>query len=271
MGKTLAAILAATSLSVFAAQSASAADMPLKAPPPPPPVMSWTGFYLGINGGAGWGTTTSSVDVGKTLALNGINGINLVVPLAQTSLNGYLFGGQAGYNYQVGRYLIGVEGDGDWTNISGTSPCVLVFNCSSKVKWTADFTGRIGFLPLQNLLVYVKGGISWANMDNSFGNSAGASIGGIVLTGAVNANFNETRAGGLLGIGTEYAIDSHWRAKIEYDYADYGSHSSTVPVTASGSVTFPMGPPLVGAVTFPTSVQTQLQLHTVKAGVNYSF
>lgn len=273
--------------SALLAGHAQAADMATKyAPPPPPapPPYSWTGFYLGINGGAGWGTTTSSVDVGKTICINtGFCGLNLTVPLAQTELNGYLFGGQAGYNYQFGKYVIGIEGDADWSNLDGTSPCVLIFYCESKVKWTADIAGRLGFLPLNNLLVYVKGGVSWARIDDSFNNSATLTFGSApgptaTFAGQVSSDLSQTRVGGLLGIGTEYAFDPHWRVKIEYDYADYGKHNDTPSVNASGSATFcppvGVGPGCFGpsgAITFPVAVQTQTQIHTVRAGVNYNF
>lgn len=273
MRKVFVALLTAAGMVAASGQYAAAADLavPYKAPPPPP-APSWTGFYLGANGGAGWGTTTSNVDVGQTLAINGITpGINLVVPLAQTSLNGWLFGGQLGYNYQIGNFVVGIEGDGDWANFSGTSPCVAVFNCSSKVDWTADVTGRVGVLPIQSLLVYLKGGASWAGVNNSFGNGISGTVGPVSFFGNVNSSVNETQVGGLLGIGAEYLFAPHWTAKVEYDYADYGKHNETAAVTASGGVTVVGGPALAGSVTFPTAVQTEVQVHTIKAGVNYLF
>ena len=269
MRKIFVALIAAAGMTAAGAQYAGAADLalPYKAPPPPPPPPSWTGFYIGVNGGAGWGTTTSNLNVGQTLALNGIPGITLVVPLAQTSLNGWLAGGQIGYNYQMGNFVFGIEGDGDWDNISGTSPCVLIFNCSSKVQWTADITGRIGVLPVQNLLVYLKGGGAWAGVHDNFGNSIGGTIGPITFTGTITSSFNQTQFGGLLGIGAEYLFAPRWTAKVEYTYADYGKQNETPMLTASGGITG-IG---AGAITIPVATQTELQVHTVKAGVNYIF
>lgn len=273
MRKIFVALLATAGVSVAAAQYAAAADLtvPYKAPPPPPPPPSWTGFYIGINGGAGWGTTSSNLNVGQTLAMNGIPGINLVVPLAQTSLNGWLAGGQVGYNYQMGKYLIGIEGDADWADIGGTSPCLGIFNCSSKVKWTADITGRVGVFPVSSLLVYLKGGASWAGVNDGFGNGISGSVGPISFFGNVSSSFDETRLGGLLGIGTEYLFAPHWTAKIEYNYVDYGKQNDTPAVTAAGGISIVGGLSASGSVTFPTAVQTDLQVHTVKAGVNYMF
>lgn len=238
---------------------ATAAELPLKAPPPAPPPFDWTGFYLGINGGAGWGTAESSVDIGETLAGLGIPGVAATLPLSSQSIDGFLFGGQAGYNYQVGRFVMGIEGDIDWADIEGTSPCLLLFNCTTKVKWTADITGRLGFLPIESLLVYIKGGGAWANAEHTFGNSI--TVG--ALTASVGSSLTTTQFGGLFGMGAEYAFDRHWSGKIEYDFADYGKENDNFAVTAAVTG--------VGSATATVAGQTKLEVHTVKAGVNYRF
>ena len=53
-----------------------------------------------------------------------------------------LAGGQIGYDYQSGNFLVGLEGDGDWSKIKGTTPCLVVFSCSANMRWTADATVR---------------------------------------------------------------------------------------------------------------------------------
>src|SRR5665811_1876936 len=87
------------------AGAALAADLPARTYTKAPmmsPVFSWTGFYVGGHVGAGWGTTTSELDVGRTLANNGLDpadaALALVLPIAQTQMNGFLGGVQAGYN-----------------------------------------------------------------------------------------------------------------------------------------------------------------------------
>lgn len=270
MRRVFVGLLAAAGVTVAAAQHAGAADLGVPyAPPPPPP--SWTGFYIGANGGTGWGTTSTSVNVGQTLALNGIPGVNLTVPLSQTSLNGWLAGGQIGYNYQIGNFLVGIEGEADWANLTGTSPCVAVFSCNSRIDWTADVTGRFGVIPVPNLLVYVKGGASWAGLKDSFGNSVAGTVGPITFSGNVNSSLSTTQLGGLLGIGAEYMFAPHWTAKIEYTFADYGKVNETAQVLASGGVAIAGGPTIAGSVGFPTSTQTELEVHTIKAGINYLF
>ena len=235
--------------------SANAADMsmPFKAAPMAPPTSSWTGFYIGINGGAGWGTAASSIDLGSLAAGLGVAGVTGTFPVGSHELNGFLGGGQIGYNWQAGNVVFGIEGDGDWANISGTAPCIEVLSCSANIQWTADATARLGVLPINNMLVYVKGGAAWAGVNYSLSSP------GAVLAGAtISSSLTTTKTGGLLGLGTEYLFAPHWTAKIEYNYTDFGTHTDTFVLTD-------------GAASIGVPVQTTLQMHTVKAGVNYHF
>src|SRR5882672_9740960 len=119
--KTLAGCFAVGAL--LAAQCANAADLsvaPLyKAPPPAAaPAYDWSGFYLGINGGGGWGH--SNWDANAT-------GIRT---------SGELVGGTAGYNWQLGGAVLGVEGDIDWANLKGTNTSTLCpLGCSTSDTW----------------------------------------------------------------------------------------------------------------------------------------
>jgi outer membrane immunogenic protein len=86
--------------------SASAADLPrpvYKAPPylSPAPTFSWTGFYVGLNGGYGWDRLSGTGTFGSD----------------SITAKGWLGGGQIGYNYQIGQFVVGVEGDFDWANV----------------------------------------------------------------------------------------------------------------------------------------------------------
>ncbi len=113
---------------------ALAADLPVPPPPrapvafiPPPPVVTWTGIYIGGNGGYSFGTTTPS--------LGGLSG-------AGFSTNGIVAGGTIGGNYQAGVFVFGVEGDFDWDNIKGNpSACI---GCQASSTWLATARGRAG-------------------------------------------------------------------------------------------------------------------------------
>src|SRR5580692_8518448 len=107
-------LVAAVGLGAALAQSASAADLSM--PPiyrgPPPAYFTWTGWYVGLNGGGGWGQSKQSASFNAT-----------GFPAASTgnfNTNGGLAGGTIGYNYQMGQWLVGAEADLDWSNIRGT-------------------------------------------------------------------------------------------------------------------------------------------------------
>ena len=76
-------------------------------------------------------------------------------------------GFQGGYNWQSGWAVFGVQGDIAWTDIKGTTPCVVLLSCTSETNWLATVSGRLGAVVLDRGLVYVKGGAAWMNTDHS--------------------------------------------------------------------------------------------------------
>ena len=144
MRRVVLTLLATTSLSLFAAQGVSAADLGIKAPPLAPPLPTWTGFYLGGHVGAGWGTIESEANAGPAITAIVGSPIGLSIPVSSQGVNGFLGGVQGGYNWQTGIVVLGVEGDFTWTGIEGNAPCIVLFNCRAKTDWMADITGRLG-------------------------------------------------------------------------------------------------------------------------------
>src|ERR1700739_3261779 len=102
-------------LPLLGAPLADAADLQINRAPmfTPPPAFSWTGFYVGGNVGAGIGTTESSVGVGPALTALSGTPITATAPLVSETFNGFVGGIQAGYNWQTGVFVFGVEGDLD--------------------------------------------------------------------------------------------------------------------------------------------------------------
>src|SRR5215831_16810122 len=96
--------------------AAGAADLATKAPiAPAAPVFSWTGFYIGANAGYGWGS--GSVDfAGSDSTLDAIARGQIPASLAGDP-QGFVGGGQAGYNWQTGLLVLGLEADIQWTDI----------------------------------------------------------------------------------------------------------------------------------------------------------
>src|SRR5215469_12663260 len=181
-----------------AAQCAAAADLsvaPLyKAPPQASPlytspVYNWSGFYLGANGGGGWGSSwwqshSTSID-----------------------LSGAQVGGTAGYNRQFGNAVLGVEGDIDWSNLKGTSGAGPCPGCSTSDSWLSTVRGRAGY-SFGTVMPYLTGGLAAGDIRASAPGFGGAST---------------TNAGWTIGGGIEIALPGNWTAKAEYLHVDLGS------------------------------------------------
>ena len=144
---------------LIATRAAFAADLPVKAPvyraPPPVAVFSWTGCYVGGNVGGLWARSDWT-------NLNGTS-------LGGHDADGWLGGVQAGCNYQVDRWVFGIQGDYDWTGAKGSSPDAVIIGDldETKIKSLASVTGRVGYA-WDRFLVYVKGGGAWERDDYRF-------------------------------------------------------------------------------------------------------
>ncbi len=241
---TLAALLATT-------VAAAAADMPLKAPPKPPPVavavplpFSWSGFYVGGNIGGEWSQRRVTDTLHGATFDNGNN-------------NGsFIGGGQAGFNYQMGNVVLGVEGTFDWTaSNNNTMTGVLIPNVGTvrvndRDRWIATAAGRLGYA-FDRLLAYGKAGGGWVGTNNFSATN--------VTTGATITGTNNTsQAGWLVGGGLEWAFTDSLSAKVEYDFLGLGNTSFTVPATAA----------FLPSDTFNTT-KHDVQMATV--GLNYRF
>jgi outer membrane immunogenic protein len=192
--------LLAVSAGLMAASMASpsfAADMPrpvYKAPMYVAP-FSWTGFYVGINGGYGFGKSNWSNTFGTTGDFN---------------TKGALAGGTIGYNLQTGAWVWGLEGDIDYSWMKGSVTNAAIgcggAGCETRNDWLGTARGRIGYA-WDRFLPYVTGG---------------AAFGDIKATNPAGASSTKTKLGYVLGAGVEYAFLGAWSAKIEYNYVDLG-------------------------------------------------
>lgn len=234
----LSKLIVATTL-VVVGQSALAADIPVKSPvyvPAAAPAPSWTGFYFGVHAGAGWGDIESSLNFGP-----------LSFPLASHGIGGYLAGAQVGYNWQQGKLVFGLEGNASWAGIDGSAPCLFVFTCRTDIKWLGDVSARFG-VTAGDALLYVKGGLAWANANYS----------GTLIFFPLSASGSKTSMGFLLGTGAEYRFALRWSAKIEYNYIDFGNENVPLTITAP----FPVPP-------IPLAAGIDQKIHAIKFGVNY--
>jgi outer membrane immunogenic protein len=246
------------------AGGAVAADMPVKAMKAPAPVAvwNWTGFYVGANGGYGWdnegvGYTFDNFFFGLAAGLGN-------VPTSQSlSSSGALAGGQVGYNYQVGAGVIGVEADFDWADIKGTArffdiPTGVQFltTADRKINSIGTARARAGFLPSNQLLLYVTGGFAWGDTRLTITQTPLFGCGNI--PGCLTATSSGWSTGWTVGAGAEWMFAQNWSFKAEYLYVDLGSRSATVTSVFGGPGNFYTG-------------TTSFREHTVRAGINYHF
>jgi len=173
--------------------TAAAADLARPAPAPyykapvVAPLYNWTGFYIGINGGGGFGRSTWD----STGSFN---------------TSGGLVGGTVGYNYQFGQGVVGLEGDIDWADINGTTNTACPLGCQTSDSWLSTVRGRLGYAA-DRFMPFITGGAAFGNIK--------ASTPGFI--GATNTN-----AGWTIGAGLEFGIAGNWTAKAEYLYVDLG-------------------------------------------------
>jgi outer membrane immunogenic protein len=223
--------LGTAALAVVAAASAAfAADMPRKAPLAPyaGAPFNWTGFYIDAHVGAGWSTKE------WTVLQDGLPPI----PVGNFNLNGFLGGGQIGYNWQSGWAVFGVEADASAADLKGSAVCIVVVVCSSKIDALGTITARFGGA-VDRALVYVKGGGAWAHEKNTAG---------------LETSESATRWGWTVGTGVEYAFAPNWSGKIEYNFLDFGKANFFRDFIAEG-----------------VSFDIRQTVHTVKFGLNYRF
>ncbi len=214
---------------------AMAADFPVKAPPLP--VFSWTGLYIGAN--AGWGTLRDEALPYCTNPGGTAMGIGCPdVFGGRVRGNGFLGGGQAGYNWQIGRWVLGLETDFQGADINGSTVVTGPFNvvgavplsgpasytASEKLSWLGTTRGRLG-LAFDRLLIYGTGGVAYGN--------ASVSQSLRFAPGPQSSSATSTMTGWTAGGGLEYAFAGNWSAKVEGMFYNLGTIStSSTAVTA---------------------------------------
>jgi outer membrane immunogenic protein len=212
------------------AGTAGAADLPRRAEMPAKapaylaaPIYNWTGLYLGLNGGGGWGR--SSWD--STLA-----------PTGDFNTSGGVIGGTAGYNWQMGQAVFGLEGDIDWSNIRGTaSTAACPPGCETRNTWLSTVRGRLGYAA-DRWMPYITGGVALGDIRANFPGAIGGSA---------------SKAGWTVGGGLEFALAGNWTAKAEYLYVNLGTFDCGANCGTAG----------------PDNIKFNANI--VRGGINYRF
>ncbi|MGH6837035.1 MAG: outer membrane protein [Methylocella sp.] len=278
--------------------AALAADLPSRAPPPvylpPPPIFTWTGLYVGINGGYTWAASdtisTSTVNILSAAGLNGnIGGQVAALATGSRSLNpdGFIGGGQIGYNLQfANNFVVGIEADIQGiagatrqgalaqTGIPGalipvTSSSVLTWNKATDYLGTVR--GRLGFTITPTLLVYGTGGLAYGGVRSATNVTEQLGFSDTPVPFGNGGSISNSRVGWTAGGGLEWLFAPSWSVKVEYLYYDLGSVNYRFPViqtTQLGSGVFPPGGVETVGVARTT---TRFNGNIIRAGLNYHF
>jgi outer membrane immunogenic protein len=272
--KRLVAATLAAGVCVGSSAGAFAADL-RRAPvylKTPPVLYTWAGFYGGANGGwvgsAGNTITLTGTDTG-TAGLGSMLANGVIPGSLNLGYSGFLGGGQVGYNWQSGNWVLGLEGDLDWVSAKSSAvfpDCVLppplnglapplTVNAARELDWLGTVRGRIGYTPTAPFLLYATGGLAVG--EHKLG------IGLVDTTAAPPANLfgqtSSTSVGWTVGAGAEWMFARQWSVKAEYLYVDLGNISSTI------SYAYPTGQ----NSTLTATVRDRDNI--VRGGVNYHF
>jgi outer membrane immunogenic protein len=249
--------LAGASLMVLSG-SALSADLPVAKAPPPAVAASWAGFYLGVHGGYGWKQDDFSQSEAFQLQTpQSINGIRS---------QGAVYGGQAGYNWQFGRVVTGLEIDFSATDIKGSNGVTetvpfgggtftTAITLGEQVKYLGTARARLGWLPTDNVLLYGTAGLAWERLD------ATSTASQIITpnTQTVSQRLPIDKFGWVAGIGAEVMLGSpNWIGRVEYLHYDLGQVATSSLLIQAGGFR-------------DASTAGSQHIDVVRAGVSYKF
>ena len=241
--------------------TAGAASADLAPTPARPPAFSWTGFYIGANIGAGIPLNTQErLQAGSGF---GSTAFDLFPPSRERA--GITFGAQAGYNWQFGPWVYGVETDFNFLNgrggQSGTFPAPpaywplgvssYIVDYDPTAKYFASLRGRLGFA-VDHSLFYVTGGVA---AGGARGPATLALIGGGFDTPFTAGPSQSSRTKYILGAGLEHAVADNWSARVEYFFLNQSLNTHLFDNGAD----------------FQYVSRTRNENHVLRVGLNYRY
>jgi len=223
MKKLIAAVLlASVATAAFAADLPSRKAAPVPAPVYVPPAFTWTGLYVGINGGYGWSN------------FRGAGGNVFADP------SGGMIGGTVGYNYQIGQFVVGLEDNLDWTDLSNSRTLTGGVSTKSRVNAFNTAFARAG-VAFDRALFFAEGGLSSGDVKNQVTDPK--------LPGTISQSGWENGYG--IGGGVEYAFTNNISARADYVF----SHLQDKTYFAGT----------------PDVVKAGLNVSQIRGGLNYKF
>jgi outer membrane immunogenic protein len=206
-----------SSAALISHATAAETSVPAKAPPPVAPIVTWAGPYAGITLGGAFNEARFT-DRDQFFFLLGGGPDN---EFWKDTHAAFAAGGLLGYNWQIDRFVFGVEGDWVWVfgKETTTIPSSIPVFASSDLKWMGTARARLGYTIAPSVLMYVTGGGAWARFSDAWGSPT---------TIRFTMSDEYTKSGWVIGGGVEYMFAPRWTARAEVLYADFGTHRLTV-------------------------------------------
>lgn len=291
MSRTLSRLVVLASLLGWVGMASSATAGGLKDDEPMDAPFNWTGLYIGINGGYGWGRAPLNLDASVARRLRvfrafGLPAQTLVSDTTTTDptvsaggtadVDGGFGGIHVGYNWQRQDWVFGLEADFQWTGQDGS-----IFVCSTAacgagavsatanfdLNWFGTVRARAGVLVDPRVLLYITGGFAYANIDADY--TAG-------IVGGPSATFSKdgTISGWVIGAGGSWAIKDNWLLRAEYLYMDFGDIGRASGSASSQTIT-PNSPnqgfTSVLDTTVNAGINADFSEHVFRIGLSYKF
>jgi outer membrane immunogenic protein len=220
--------------------------MAVKAPaeqPPPAPVYTWTGCYVGGNGGAAW--TNLKFHQNGT-----VGGAPVSADYGSQNDTSPIIGVQVGCDYQAGPWVFGGRGQTEFTDLNhnNTITAFPALYMTAGMRNVTTATGRLGYTVAPQLLLYAQGGGAWVHDDFN--------VYPFTPFGSPVEGASSIRDGWVAGGGVEWLYSPNWSVFVEYNYIDFGTTN----------VTFHAAPGTVGA---PGIIGIKQTVQTAMAGVNW--
>ena len=267
-----------TSVTMIAAP-AFAADVVMEEPPVPAVVevaeaKGWSGLYVGVQAGYGFGDTDQ-------LELDPFTFPGLVTAFTPAGApagssfaadgdfdDGFVGGAHIGYDWQVNNLVFGVIGDINYTDLgdeqSAFSRTPATYTIERELDWTASLRGRLGYAINDNVLIYGTGGVAYGEVDFSYSQPGSAAA--FTTSGGQDSDF-----GYVVGAGVETKITQNISFGLEYLYTNFGDNDFEATLVngpfggATGAAgSNPAGTTLRGA-------DDDFDFHTVTAKMSYRF
>jgi len=201
-------------------------------------IYDWSGAYIGAHAGYGW--AKPEWDLSNFGPIEG--------PLEDMKDKSFLGGVHVGYSFQQMNWVLGIEASISAGKFkSAADACEFMCAVGTKVAWTGDIAGRVGYA-VDRSLIYVRGGAALADVKSFY------TFGGLNPFNQTLSSDKRIRVGWTLGAGFEYALSRHVSASLDYRYANFGTDDSD----------------LHGRFTID-HFDRSLSMQTVMVGLNYRF